>query len=181
MSLLLADTVEKVGVLTRPNFFSAVGAVFRFGRGGASSSTSDSTERVLNRSAAAINVNRRCRWYFSIVAVVDDDPSMLRAAEDLLDAHGFATKVFASAEEFLDRGAANQVDCLLLDIHLGGMSGIELRHQLTASGSTLSVIFMTAIDGEAIREEALKAGCVAYLRKPFLARQLIDAIEKAAP
>ena len=55
-----------------------------------------------------------------IVAVVDDDPSMLNAAESLLDAQGFATMVFASAEEFLDRGAATQVDCLLLDINLGG-------------------------------------------------------------
>ncbi len=65
-----------------------------------------------------------------IVAVVDDDPSMLNAAESLLDAQGFATMVFASAEEFLDRGAATQVDCLLLDIHLGGVSGIELRRRL---------------------------------------------------
>ena len=60
-----------------------------------------------------------------IVAVVDDDPSMLNAAESLLDAQGFATMVFASAEEFLDRGAATQVDCLLLDIHLGGLSGLN--------------------------------------------------------
>jgi FixJ family two-component response regulator len=115
-----------------------------------------------------------------IVAVVDDDPSMLRAAEDLLNARGFATKAFASAEEFLDCGAATQVDCLLLDIHLGGMSGIELRRQLKASGSTLPVIFMTALDDDAVCAEALKAGCVACLRKPFAARQLIDAIESAA-
>jgi CheY-like chemotaxis protein len=78
-----------------------------------------------------------------IVAVVDDDPSMLNAAESLLDAQGFATMVFASAEEFLDRGAATQVDCLLLDIHLGGVSGIELRRRLKDSRSTLPVIFMT--------------------------------------
>jgi FixJ family two-component response regulator len=116
-----------------------------------------------------------------IVAVVDDDPSMLRSTEDLLDAHGFATAVFPSAEEFLARGAAAQVDCLLLDIHLGGLSGIELRHQLEASGSTLPVIFMTGLDDEAMRQQALKAGCVACLRKPFPARQLIDAIQKAVP
>jgi FixJ family two-component response regulator len=116
-----------------------------------------------------------------IVAIVDDDPSMLKAAEILLDAHGFETKSFASAEEFLDRGAATQVDFLLLDIHLGGMSGIELRRQLKGAGSTLPVIFMTALDGEAIRAEALEAGCVACLGKPFLARQLIDAIESTAP
>ena len=116
-----------------------------------------------------------------IVAVIDDDPSMLRAAENLLDAHGFATKVFASAEEFLARGVATQVDCLLLDIHLGGMSGIELWRQLKGSGSMLPVIFMTALDDEAMREQALKAGCVAFLRKPFEARQLMKAIKKAVP
>jgi CheY-like chemotaxis protein len=79
------------------------------------------------------------------------------------------------------RGAATQVDCLLLDIHLGGVSGIELRRRLKDSGSTLPVIFMTALDDEAMREQALKAGCVAFLRKPFQARQLIDAIKKAVP
>jgi len=117
----------------------------------------------------------------TIVAVVDDDRSMLNAAESLLHAQGFATMVFASAEEFLDRGAVTQVDCLLLDIRLGGMSGIELRRRLKGSGSMLPVIFMTALDEEAMREQALKAGCVALLRKPFEARQLIKAIKKAVP
>ena len=107
-----------------------------------------------------------------IVAVVDDDPSMLNAAESLLDAQGFATMVFASAEEFLDRGAATQVDCLLLDIHLGGVSGIELRRRLKDSGSTLPVIFMTAL-----KDRLCAAGAQGRLRclcKPR-ARQLIDA------
>jgi FixJ family two-component response regulator len=113
-----------------------------------------------------------------IVAVVDDDPDMLRAAEDLLGARGFATIAFASAEDFLDRGAATQVDYLLLDIHLGGMSGIELRRQLRASGSTLPIIFMTALDDETIPE---LTGGVTCLRKPFPAHQLFEAIEKAAP
>ena len=114
-----------------------------------------------------------------IIAVVDDDPSMLRATKDLLDAHGFATELFTSAEEFLDHGAAAQADCLLLDIHLGGMSGIELRHQLRISSPTLPVIFMTALDDEGTRGQAEKAGCVAFLRKPYSSRQLVDAIEKA--
>jgi FixJ family two-component response regulator len=117
----------------------------------------------------------------TVVAVVDDDPSMLRAAGDLLAARGYAAKVFASAEEFLDSGAAIQVDCLLLDINLGGMSGIELRSRLTATGSRLPVIFMTALDDEALPGQAITAGCVACLRKPFPARQLFDAIEKAVP
>ena len=117
----------------------------------------------------------------TIVAVVDDDPSMLRATRELLDAHGFATEAFTSAEEFLGREAATQIDCLLLDIHLGGMSGIELRRRLKMSSSALPVIFITALDDEDTRGEARKAGCVAYLRKPYSARQLIDAIEQAAP
>jgi DNA-binding response OmpR family regulator len=78
---------------------------------------------------------------------------------------------------FLDDVARCEVDCLLLDIHLGGISGIDLKRNLTSSGSDLPVIFMTAIDAEATRQEAFSVGCVAYLRKPFLAKLLIDAIE----
>ena len=78
-------------------------------------------------------------------------------------------------------GGADKVDCLLLDIHLGGLSGIGLRRRLDASGSTLPVIFMTALDDEATRGQALRAGCIAYLQKPVLARALMDAIDKAAP
>ena len=114
-----------------------------------------------------------------IVAVVDDDSSMLGATKELLEARGFVTKAFASAEEFLDYDAHAQVDCLLLDIHLGGMSGIELRRRLTVSGATLPVIFITALDDEDTRAQAQQAGCVAFLRKPYSARQLFDAIEKA--
>jgi FixJ family two-component response regulator len=115
------------------------------------------------------------------IAVVDDDASMLKGIERLLGAYGFATKVFASAEAFLDRNAAADVDCLLVDIHLGGMSGIELRHHLTASGCKLPVIFMTAFDDEATRMQAQSAGCIAFLHKPFTADLLIGAIERVAP
>ena len=115
------------------------------------------------------------------VAVVDDDLGMLAGLQNLLDAHGFATRVFASAEAFLDfYSAAIDIDCLLLDLHLGGMSGIELRRQLKASGSTIPIIFMTAHDNDAIRRQALEEGCIAYLRKPFPSRLLFAAIEKAA-
>lgn len=115
------------------------------------------------------------------IAVVDDDPSMRRAAENLLDANGFATELFVSAEDFFVRGATSQFDCLLLDIDLGGMSGIELQRQLVASGSKVPVIFMTALDDDAIHCQALMAGCVACLRKPFTAGQLMDAIAEAEP
>ena len=114
-----------------------------------------------------------------VVAVVDDDQSMLNAAESLLDAHGFTTMKFPSAEEFLGSGEAMRADCLLLDIHLDGVSGIELRRQLKVSHPKLPVIFMTALDDEAVRRQALEAGCVTFLHKPFPAHELIEAIERA--
>jgi FixJ family two-component response regulator len=80
----------------------------------------------------------------------------------------------------VDRLLARMHACLLLDIHLGGISGIELQHRLAASGSKCPVIFMTASDDEATLNEAVNAGCIAYLRKPFARHVLLDAIAKAA-
>jgi FixJ family two-component response regulator len=86
--------------------------------------------------------------------------------------------MFSSAESFLEDIARCEADCLLLDIHLGGISGIDLQRRLTSSGTDLPVIFMTAIDSETTRQEAFDAGCIAYLKKPFLGKLLIDAINR---
>ena len=112
------------------------------------------------------------------VAIVDDDETLRDAIEQLLSAHGFATQVFASAEAFLNGRAANQAACLVLDINLPGMSGVELNQRLKAEGSELPVIFITAADDD-IRRLAAMAGCVACLRKPFAADLLIGVIRKA--
>jgi CheY-like chemotaxis protein len=113
------------------------------------------------------------------IAVIDDNTSMLKGLSRLLSAHGFEVQTYSSAELFLECLAKCDVDCLLLDVHLGGISGIDLQRLLTLSGTDLPVIFMTGIDSEATRQEAFDAGCVAYLRKPFSANLLIDAINKA--
>jgi FixJ family two-component response regulator len=113
------------------------------------------------------------------VAVVDDDPSMLKGVERLLNAHGFGTAVFTSAEDFLDRGDQGKVSCLVLDINLGGMSGIELRRELRASGSSLPVVFLTGVDDDVTRATAVREGCVAFLCKPFSGNLLIEAVERA--
>ena len=113
-----------------------------------------------------------------LVVVVDDDPSMLKGVQRLLTAKGFDTAVFTSAEAFLDCPARHGAACFVLDIHLGGMSGIELRRRLAASGCTVPVIFMTAFDDEATRLEAVATGCIAYLHKPFPAHLFIGAIDK---
>jgi FixJ family two-component response regulator len=113
------------------------------------------------------------------VIVVDDDPGFLKSVARLLSVHGFEARTFSSAEALLDSDAAMTPTPMLLDIHLGGISGIELRRRLAASRSKCPVIFMTAIEDDATRNEAMQAGCIAYLKKPFAPQLLLDAITKA--
>ena len=114
----------------------------------------------------------------TVVIVVDDNAGFLKGVARLL-AHNGIDRTFASAEALLESGSAQTATCLVLDIHLGGISGIELQRRLAASGSKRPVIFMTANDDEATRNEAVDAGCIAYLRKPFTRDVLLDAIGKA--
>jgi FixJ family two-component response regulator len=113
------------------------------------------------------------------VIVVDDNAGFLKGVARLLAHNGIESRTFASAEALLHSGGVQTATCLLLDIHLGGISGIELRRRLAASGSKCPVIFMTANDDEATRNQAANAGCIAYLRKPFARQVLLDAIAKA--
>ena len=114
------------------------------------------------------------------VAVVDDDPLMLGAIDRLLKARGFEVMTYESAEAFLDDEASKGAACLVLDISLGGISGLELGRRLLANGNRLPIIFITAIEGEWAHAEALAIGCLAYICKPFRASELIGAIVKAA-
>jgi CheY-like chemotaxis protein len=113
-----------------------------------------------------------------LITILDDDPSVLRSTERLLKAHGFDTEIFETVEGFLARARLTETSCLVLDVNLNRESGIELQRELKASGVSLPVIFMSGSGYEAFREEALKAGCLAYLRKPFTANELIDPIEQ---
>jgi FixJ family two-component response regulator len=113
-----------------------------------------------------------------IVAVVDDDPSILKAIERLLSARGFQVETWLSAEAFLAGGASSYANCLLLDIHLSQMSGLELRRQLANSGCITPIIFMIGNDDERTRQEALKAGCADFLRKPFPSHLLLAVLAK---
>jgi FixJ family two-component response regulator len=113
-----------------------------------------------------------------VVAVIEDDPSMRTSVARALHASGYICETYESAEDYLDRLAASEANSVLIDIHLSGLSGIELCKRLTESGRVLNVILMTGIDIEANEEKAIKAGSSAYLHKPFSTRSLIDAIEK---
>lgn len=111
-----------------------------------------------------------------IVAVVDDDASVRRALTRLLQSAGLRVLTYASATEFLDTGISSAPGCLILDIHLGGMSGLELLSQLRRSGHDLPVVIITAYDDPQAREAAQQGGCRAYLRKPLDAQFLLEEV-----
>lgn len=116
-----------------------------------------------------------------VVFVVDDDPAMLKSIGLLLDNCGFVTELYSSAEAFLSASSFSDASnsCLVLDIQLGGMSGIDLGSRLAGANQSLPIIFITGNDNEAVRKTALQQGCVAYLTKPFEAKCLVDAIDRA--
>jgi FixJ family two-component response regulator len=119
------------------------------------------------------------REKFGTIAVIEDDASMCRSITRLLDAYGFATEAFPSGEAFLNRESILDVVCMILDIQLEGMSGIDLRHTLEMSGTRIPTIFITAMDNETLKQQAMNTGCVAYLHKPFSAYALIQAVKRS--
>ena len=113
------------------------------------------------------------------VAVVDDDESLCRSFSRLLRTAGFQPVTYASAEALLEDGKRPQFDCLLLDIQLRGMSGIELCRRLAAVKDPTPVIFITAYDDPEVRADALASGGAGYFRKTDPGEQLLDAIRRA--
>jgi FixJ family two-component response regulator len=107
------------------------------------------------------------------VIVIDDDPSVLKGLARVLKMSGFDPVVFGSAESFENEGDIGEACCLVVDIHLKGKSGLELKQRL---GDQLPVIFITASDSDAVSAAAGEAGCIALLHKPFPAQSLIDPI-----
>ena len=115
----------------------------------------------------------------SLVAVVDDDASVRRALTRLLQSAGLQVVAYASASEFLDAEHSIDPECGIFDIHLGGMSGLELLSRLRESGDDLPVLIITAHDDAQARAAAAQAGCVAYLCKPLDAKVLLDEVATA--
>ena len=113
------------------------------------------------------------------VAIIDDDASANRALGRMLRGAGFEPKGFDSAESFLADPSRSSFGCLLVDIQLTGMSGLELQRQLQAEGSRLPVIFITAHDDPAAREQAVRRGCAAFFRKTDPGALIVDALRRA--
>jgi FixJ family two-component response regulator len=114
-----------------------------------------------------------------VVAIVDDDVSIQRALVRLLYTAGWHAVTFSSAEAFLQTGMQASPDCLVLDVWLPNMTGMELLEHLVATGSTLPVVIITARDDIQMRMRAMQAGAVAYLLKPLDEQELLQALQKA--
>jgi len=114
-----------------------------------------------------------------LVSVVDDDESIRESLPDLLRELGFAVDVFASGEEFLASDQRQWTRCLILDVAMPGMSGIELQEELTRRGLAIPIVFITGQPDEEVRPRVLAAGAVDYLHKPFHEAALIRAVNAA--
>jgi len=112
----------------------------------------------------------------STVSVVDDDESMRRMLSRGIQAAGFDVAVFNSAEEFLDSGNPSNSGCLVLDVDLPGMNGIELQQRLNESGTGISIIFMSGHADERIKKRALEAGAAGFFSKPLCISTLVATI-----
>src|SRR3989449_11246024 len=114
-----------------------------------------------------------------LVAIVDDDDSMRSALQGLLQSAEFPAQSFASAEEFLKSGQQNQTACLIADIRMPGMSGLELQAQLNAEHCRIPTIFITAHGDTKMRLQALRAGAVEFMANPFDDELLLENVRAA--
>jgi FixJ family two-component response regulator len=113
------------------------------------------------------------------IFIVDDDTSIREGLVDLLDGAGLMTACFSSAEDFVDHWTPDMSGCLLLDVRLPGMSGMELQSRMTELGITLPIIIMTAHGDIPMVRKALKAGAVEFLTKPFNGAELLESVRQA--
>ena len=116
----------------------------------------------------------------NVVLVVDDDAMMLKSVARLLRQLGYASVLFPSAEAFANHSDFDGVICVLLDIDLGDVSGIEVRRRLKEANNSVPVVYITGNDSPTVRRAAHQSGCLAYLTKPFTAKSLMEPLHRAA-
>jgi FixJ family two-component response regulator len=114
-----------------------------------------------------------------LISIVDDDDALRSSLENLIRSVGWQVQSFSSAEAFLRSHQVHETSCLILDVRMRGMSGLELQRQLVATSSCTPIIFITAHEDDERRRQALEAGAVAFLHKPFYQEELLSAIDAA--
>ena len=114
-----------------------------------------------------------------VISIVDDDESVREATRGLVRSLGYNAVTFGSAEEFLNSKTKRDTSCIIADVQMPGVSGVEMQSRLIAEGHQLPMIFITAFPEERVRARALEAGAVGYLSKPFNEDHLIGCLDKA--
>jgi FixJ family two-component response regulator len=114
-----------------------------------------------------------------LISIVDDDDALRGSLENLIRSIGWRVQCFSSAEAFLRSNQVHETGCLILDVRMRGMSGLELQRQLMVANSHTPIIFITAYEDDDRRRQALEAGAVAFLHKPFYQEELLNAIDTA--
>jgi|SRR5215475_13170377 len=114
-----------------------------------------------------------------MISIIDDDPSVREATDGLMRLLGYRAATFASAEDFLRSERMNDSSCLITDVQMPGLSGVELQSVLLAQGNKTPMIFITAFPEEILRRRALEAGAIAFMSKPFDEERLIEHVETA--
>ena len=116
-----------------------------------------------------------------LLSVVDDDESIRESLPDLLGEFGFAARAFSSVQEFLSSDHVDETRCLILDVAMPGMTGLDLQQELKRRGQEIPIIFITGQKDDGIRKQALAQGAVSFLYKPFSDTALLDAVNAALP
>ena len=116
---------------------------------------------------------------FPVISVIDDDASVRAATNNLLRSHGYTVHTFASAEEFLRSAQVNGTSCVIADVQMPVLSGLDLLALMRTQGYRVPFIFITAFPDESVRDRALKAGAIAFLAKPFAGPSLINCLASA--
>ena len=134
-------------------------------------------ELLLQAIRSALPVQSKAKG--NLISLVDDDESIRRTTTLLIQSFGFQAAAFESAESFLKSGQLHETSCLLIDIQMPGMNGLQLQSHLATAGYKIPIIFITAYDKEESRQQALQAGAVAFLGKPFSDDLLLQALRAA--
>ena len=131
-----------------------------------------------DESPRGSHVRQRVREV-NLILIVDDDESIREATKTLLRSAGYQVQTFAAAESLLESDALGETGCLILDVRMPGIDGLELQRRLTAEGVHVPTIFITAHDDAAVRRQAIEGGAISLLHKPFAAAELLETVKTA--
>jgi len=132
-----------------------------------------------NSSSLRLKIEDQQLQHRPIISIIDDDDSMRGALKSLVTSLGFKAYTFASAEQFLDSPRLNDTSCLITDLQMPGLTGIELQQSLLAQDRHIPIIFVTAFPEERMRARAMEAGALGFLGKPFDSSTLVELIDQA--